>query len=462
MNIVKVGMHAAENVGFSRLKGIFRKGINYTQYDKIVDTAKNKIVGNLPKDLLNSIIVKHPNEKAKCIKAAQGAFENAAAVLSDTEKIQIQSINRTPSTLENTVKLIESSERKDIYQDKIFKQKSAQIIKDAQTEIYNGLKKIFPEIGEVKISNIGDGCYSNAFKCHITDKNGKKICEDTVIKSFKSVLAKEETASLKFDSMLAKYSDEEILQYAKEHGIKITQTGLEATRSMSSQITDWISKNKGAKTYMNSMHGAKPEANAAQYLKTFGGHKIGSKEGLSIPDMFYLGEHPFSLAKFVDGSQTAERKFNFKRLGLTHTDLELNPANAVNGVCIDLGGIRGALNKNSFSIFGPSTIVDATKSDIVGNKQATRILKHIQGMKSFEQADEYIKALEYYADHCKSGLERKTILSTLKEIKEKKLNPNSKPKISLGKLIGNIFQPNKEAAQAIRDVFADAQVIEIV
>ena len=69
------------------------------------------------------------------------------------------------------------------------------------------------------------------------------------------------------------------------------------------------------------------------------------------------------------------------------------------------------------------TFAKATASEIVGNKQAMRILKRIHNLKSTEEILSYIKSLEDYALNCKNELKKKTILTTLKEIKDKNLYP---------------------------------------
>ena len=54
-------------LGFSRLKGIFRSGINYKSYSKIVATSSRPTIGNLPDDLLKLLFIykNRKNTKSK-------------------------------------------------------------------------------------------------------------------------------------------------------------------------------------------------------------------------------------------------------------------------------------------------------------------------------------------------------------------------------------------------------------
>jgi hypothetical protein len=73
-NTVSNSVKTGETVGYSRLKGIFNNGINYKNYDTFVSTAKNKVVGNLPKDILADTI-RLPN-KVEIIKTIQQGFSS--------------------------------------------------------------------------------------------------------------------------------------------------------------------------------------------------------------------------------------------------------------------------------------------------------------------------------------------------------------------------------------------------
>ena len=53
--------------GFSRLKNIFRKGINYQSYENMIGTTSRPIMGNIPNDLLQLILKANPNTKKQAI-----------------------------------------------------------------------------------------------------------------------------------------------------------------------------------------------------------------------------------------------------------------------------------------------------------------------------------------------------------------------------------------------------------
>ena len=95
-------------------------------------------------------------------------------------------------------------------------------------------------------------------------------------------------------------------------------------------------------------------------MRFWSGHKLSGKDGIEIPSLFHLGENPYAISNFIGKNTHATREFSFSRIGLEHGDFITNPSNGINGICIDIGGI-------------------SAKSDsIIGNKQATRVLKQIE------------------------------------------------------------------------------------
>ena len=128
--------------------------------------------------MLNLIISRNPQNKAESIKTAQEAFENAAVILSDGEKLQRQAINRMNPSLENVCKFIENLETKEPYHDKLFLNKNAEILCRAESEMYKKLKPLFPELGNIRLSLIGEGGFANVYRCQILDKNKQNIVAD--------------------------------------------------------------------------------------------------------------------------------------------------------------------------------------------------------------------------------------------------------------------------------------------
>lgn len=431
MSLAKAGLQLVKPGGFSRLKGIFRKGINYQSYQQIVGSAKNKITGNLPEDLLQLIIKKNPADKGGSIKTAQKAFENAAAFLSETEQIQRQAINRFQISLGNVCKVIKDFENPKIVQDKIFKEKMAKVLSSAETEIMQKLKPLLPEIENIKLFYIGGGAFSNAFKCRILDANKRELVSDIVTKSYKSGTSDTQLIMKKLETMFGKYSDKEILSYAKVNGLKITAEDVKLARAKVREILKSLPAVPSSeyKNFLNSMHGAAAEANSAEYIRYMSGHKLKSSDGLLLPTMYSLGAKPFSISTYIGENQKAVRRFEFDRLGLEHSDLLENPNNLINGICVDIGGICGKpdMKKLYTSVKSDESAYkvmrSASESNIIGNKEATRILKRVQSLKSTAAIDNYIKSLENYAKTCKNELQKKTIMQAINEIRTKRLYP---------------------------------------
>ena len=84
--------------GYSRLTNLFRKGINYSQYNKAVLSAVRPVVGNLPKDLLNLIIKSNPYNKRDAIIEVQNAYIKACNILSERTKLIQQAALRLQIT----------------------------------------------------------------------------------------------------------------------------------------------------------------------------------------------------------------------------------------------------------------------------------------------------------------------------------------------------------------------------
>lgn len=176
------------------------------------------------------------------------------------------------------------------------------------------------------------------------------------------------------------------------------------------------------------MHGANAEANTTEYIRYMSGHKISESQGLVLPDMFVLSDNPFSISKFLDGNIHGN-KFNFRRLGLEHSDLSENPGNLINGVCIDIGGIETKESLSEVCKFvrearskglsdSPRNFIaikrKSRQSNIIGDKEATRILKLIQDA----PLDKQENMLEEILIHYKGN---KKITQALEEIKSKYL-----------------------------------------
>lgn len=414
--------------GFSRLKGLFRHGLNYQTYGKIILSTKRPIIGNIPDDLLKLILRSNPNNKKTAILATQEAFFDTSYILSNIEKINTQAINRSRKSIDSLIDAIKEGNLALFYKDKIYIEKSAQLLNEAEQVMLNKLKGVLPNVKNIKLSSLGNGAYSNVFKCEIFDDNGVKLISDKVIKSYKSSANADFKLYEKISSCFSQYSDDDILRYAQEKGIKLDLSKIKDFRQKIIETLEGIKANTSGKAYMETMHGASAEANVTEYIRYMSGHKIKESEGLVLPDLFVLSDRPFSVSRFVEGNVSAKR-FNFKRLGLEHSDLVNNPGNLINNTCIDLGGInilpsckdvvklaKELKDNKALSEIDKMLIINqmTRKSKIIGNRRNTQILKQIQDAPTEKQEMLYDALRIKYKDE-------KTVSAALEEVKNKKL-----------------------------------------
>ena len=146
----------------SRLKRIFKKDYNYRSYDSFVPYTKNKLVGNLPNEIIN--LFDKPDRGTK-IKEFQKGLANTTKYIRALYK-QCKNENIIQSSFDDLepedLKLIE----KDI------------------TNLMNAtIRGIVPKSVKAKISYVGNGCWGNTFKFSLMDKNGE-IMHDKALKVF--------------------------------------------------------------------------------------------------------------------------------------------------------------------------------------------------------------------------------------------------------------------------------------
>lgn len=416
-------------IGFSRLKCIFRKGINYQSYKNMVATTARPITGNIPNDLLQLVLKANPSAKKKAILKAQEAYIDASYHLTGMTKINIQAVNRSKISLDSAVNMLKSDNIALLFTDKIFNEKSTEIILKAEQAMLDKFKTILPTVKNVKITSIGQGAYSDVYKCEIFGADRKKLVADRVIKSYKPDNCFNRALFEKTNKIFSRYSDEEIVSYAKSKGVELDLNKVKEKRKLFKDTLEIISlQTSDTDKYMATMHGAYAEANTAEYIKYMSGHKISENQGLVLPDMFVLSDKPFSISKFLDGNIRGN-KFNFERLGLNHSDLCENPGNLINGVCIDIGGIETKLSISEISKLAKeaqrkglsdnprnkiAVIEKCRRSNIIGNKEATKFLKLIQDTRLDKQEDLFEELFTRYKGN-------KKIMQVLEEIKSKRL-----------------------------------------
>ncbi len=138
-----------------RLKNFFKKGIQYSTYNKFVPQTERTVVGNLPSEIINLF---KPNEKKEKILAFQ-------QVLSDTAKF---------------VRDVYEERMIDIRQDDKF---CIDNILDKQGIFANQflndrLKNILPEGYKANFEYVNYGGFKDVYKLGLKDKNNKKIMHD--------------------------------------------------------------------------------------------------------------------------------------------------------------------------------------------------------------------------------------------------------------------------------------------
>ena len=345
----------ATTSGYSRLKGVFHAGINYKNYSVITNHMCRTITGNLPEDILKQLIEHTPNaQRGQVIKNIQSGFIDSAKILSDINKFEIQAINRTAYNFEN-IKQIQNERKNGNFKfwakDSIYKRKETEAISNAQNALFTKISQILPELRNVIISPLGSGHFANTYKCQFLRTDGQKLFSDKVIKVYR-------------DKLLLLTLYEKIQNFMKtKKFVETMQTGLE-NKNFSKELNGDakyclnnlavvqrlmnIMKTKGEKIakILPSLHGAVAEANVAEYIRFHNGHKLKPEDGIVLPDMFGFGDTKFAISEFVSKERKANKKFSFSRIGLQHSDYELNIKNAINGICIDIGGVTPKKDTN--------------------------------------------------------------------------------------------------------------------
>ena len=383
--------------GYSRLKGIFKHGINYAHYDEIVETCHNKTVGNLPKEILKQIITCNPENKGEAIKSAQTAFKNAAGILSDIMSLKFEAVERFKATPKNCVKIIDTLKNLQVFlnccEDDILLFQRVDSQNKAGKLLTRNLKKVIPNLDSVKIDYIGSGRFSDAYICKFNSKNNEQLFPDMVIKTYKDISKNFEfNVFNKCSQIMESVELEDILDYAKRYDIEVSELDINKTRNILCTMADEL--------YTLGVipeHGAFSEANTATYLKYVSGHKIQMREGIVIPDMFILSEKPFSIAKYVPNGAKAKRHFPLKRFDLIHTDRNFD--NVKGEIVLDIGGI-------------------VPKSrNIVGNIECTRLLKGYLNIEDDKSRIEYLKDLEKQVPTIKDEILKRKYIDTIKYIR---------------------------------------------
>lgn len=382
---------------FSRLKGLFRSGINYREYESLINSTERTVVGNLPEDILSKLISGNAAGKKDAILSVQNAFEEASKVLSGHEQIYVKAINSIPETYGSFYKL--SRGHLNDIQGFLSGDNATSLFIQAEEALLKGLKKYIPEVDNVIIKSVGNGSFATGYKVEVLNKQKQKMFTDKFIKLFyKGAPAIEYTN--KTESIVQKLSDREILKACK---------GLPQYKDCTAnEIRNLFSGDIVLGDFFKRSHGAIAEANANEYLKTLlkSKKKKGIEQGIVLADMYNLGETKFMVSEFVDGTKQAKKRFDFTRLGLFYDDW-LNSDNLINGVRTDIGGVVPLADKE---------LTKVTQSALVGDKEGYKLFRKILNTKKSLRKETINNLYDEAIFNTKDRIKQAHQLSALNEI----------------------------------------------
>lgn len=371
MGIQKLGISLAENivkatrtiaqdghkVGYSRLKRVFTSGQNYSCYDELVLSTKNKILGNIPKEIIDIIVRLNPSAKGQTIKSAQNAFGNVARTLKGVELAEITALKNMTSREDEISFLL-----KEFYPNlrlEALSTNSKQIIGEANSAFTESISNILQANCRTNLEYLGSGQFGNAYRLSILDEAGNNIIHNRVIKVFKDDHLNVELAALKrkkIKELLSKYKDDELFEIYKstpvqsnskfKFSIKVSdeqkkQTFINSMRSKRIEYegmnVDSLEKDFLMQTRaMRDCHGLYAEANSTFRLKNILGHNMSKTDAVNT-DMYDL-DIGYSISQFSDNLlPKTTSKIDFYHLGLDYGDSK--KANYVADRLIDFGGI---------------------------------------------------------------------------------------------------------------------------
>ena len=138
----------------SRLKGFFRKNINYSNYAEMIQLADKKNIGNLPSDII-SCLLSNNTDKKSAIQGVENLFTDMADILGGINKLEKQAINRM--SLKEILKMIKEQSKSILRKDSLYKDSELETIIKAEETCLKQLKKYIPDVDNVIISHIGNG-----------------------------------------------------------------------------------------------------------------------------------------------------------------------------------------------------------------------------------------------------------------------------------------------------------------
>lgn len=348
------------NYGYTRLKRIFTSDVNFTTYNKIVSTAKNKTLGNLPTDILQTAI-KTENKEA-VIKTIQNGFAKAAEKLKEIHTLRSKSVSKyipDKEDIKKTYEMILDGEwdcydyLKNRLKNKIVpKEISAQIEEKASKLLKESMADILPANTAVCFKPLGEGNFAKAYKIEFRDANNQKVFNDCTMKLYKD---KEEdiiinsTIQNKIKETLFSLTDDEIkelykrLPFSKKATPEIWERVLGEFKKTykpksECELAQSINIKKAVMDCVSKMNGMFAEANSYRFIEKAAGHPL-DNTNLNKHYMFDM-QNNFNLSAFSDRTRPpANKRLNFTNIGLVPIDPYDNYENIVYGRIIDLGGI---------------------------------------------------------------------------------------------------------------------------
>lgn len=334
----------SKNSRVVNIECLFRKGIGLKPdtYEKLGILLDGKFTGNLPQDILSSVI-KNSKNKDKKIKEIQSAFAKVSEILGEFTKTETEAYKKVKSADFDDKKMIKQA-LDTVVSLKVLdlSDKTIEIFKKAEKTLKKSFSGILPKNTTVKITDIGSGVFGDVFKISFLDKKGNKVFKDIALKRFKTPqesyrngLAKEKFLKKE----IAKYTDYELSRIlrncypnasSKELGIKklFLRTLEESNKKY---FWDAFYKSKAS-------NGILAEANNSEFVRFHLGRKLTPKDNLVIPTMFGFCKNAFCISEYVSpNAQLPSREINLWKLNIRHKDL--SAANLVRNRIIDLGGI---------------------------------------------------------------------------------------------------------------------------
>lgn len=345
--------------GYSRLKRIFTNDFKYTNYNQITDTARNKILGNLPPEFLNAAL--KTQNKEFTIKRIKKGFAQSASELLKLQTIRSKAVKELKPDKQEVMKTYRYLLDGEYEQHEFLKKRleksllPADIIKKHEQQAAKILKEamsdILPEGTQINLKSLGLGNFAEAYKIEFRDKNNQKIFNDYTIKLYRD---KKESVEIslelnnKIKETLYNLSNTEIKELYNGYPIykngtaedwqRIFARFLQENTPLNAEELAAAKKQALQQSAAYCSNGVRAEANTYFYIKKALGHNIESTN-LNRHFMFDI-ENRFNISAFSDKTlPPVKKRIKFSQIGIIPIDAYENYSNIVYGRIIDVGGM---------------------------------------------------------------------------------------------------------------------------